>query len=74
MHAGVKLVFNVGDPVQSKLGLPRLGKVLKISPSSNAWVQVQLIGEPATAIFWPEELYLCKCVARIPKGVSQCQK
>lgn len=74
MHSDTKAVFKVGDPIQPKLGLARLGKVTRIFPGDQIWIQVQLIGASSTAIFWPEDLHVCKCVARIPEGVSQCQK
>ncbi|MHC4188413.1 MAG: hypothetical protein ACYSUB_01890 [Planctomycetota bacterium] len=71
--------FIVGDPVQASRLPNLLGKVVKVTekqwPSNGtvALVFVKLIGRGTEVIFYPHELRVCKCAARIPKGVSQYQ-
>lgn len=75
--------FVVGDPVQAINTPELLGKVVRVTEGRNDWcgapiqvalVFVKLIGRAIEATYYPEELRVCKCAARIPKGVSQWQK
>ncbi len=75
--------FVVGDPVQAIHSPELLGKVVRITNAKYDWcgapiqvalVFVKLIGRRVEATYYPEELCVCKCAARIPKGVSQWQK
>jgi hypothetical protein len=75
--------FVVGDPVQATHAPHLLGKVVRVTEAACDWagtpmqlalVFVKLIVGDAVIAYYPEELRVCKCVARIPKGVSKCQE
>ena len=75
--------FVAGDPVQAINTPELLGRVVRVTEARHDWcgapiqvalVFVKLIGRITEATYYPEELRICKCAARIPKGVSQWQK
>lgn len=76
-------LFIPGDPVQDINHPSIFGKVARVTEARNDWtgspiqlalVFVELIGRNAEIAYHPDELRICKCAVRIPKGVSQCQK
>jgi len=82
-RTSVKNPFVVGDPVQATHTPYRLGKVTRVTEEVSDWagsplqlalVFVKLATCNAVVTYYPEELRVCKCAARIPKGVSQCQE
>lgn len=75
--------FVVGDPVQATHAPHLLGKVTRVTEEACDWagapmqlalVYVKLIGRTPAIAYHPEELRVCKCAARIPEGVSECQE
>ena len=73
--------FFPGDPVQATGNPNMLGKVLRVTEGWCDWtgrpMQPHLVYVQwgrAEIAYYPEELHVCKCAARIPEGVSQCQK
>ena len=71
--------FTIGDPVQTVQRPIQLGKVTRAFshatiPEWETLVYVMLIGCMYEKAYCPDELHICKCAARIPEGVSQCQK
>ncbi len=68
--------FIVGDPVQSLQNEDIIGRVCRVTnwDAGRLMVYVELIGRRAEVAYYPSELQLCKCVTRIPEGVSKCQK
>lgn len=75
--------FVVGDPVQTTHDPYLLGKVTRVTEEACDWggtpmqlalVFVTLAASGSAIAYYPEELRVCKCAARIPKGVSQCQE
>lgn len=74
--------FVVGDPIQAILNSNVLGIVTRIIEGQYDWVgstqmslvYVRLIGCKVEAVYCPNELRICKCVTRIPKGVSRLEK
>ena len=75
--------FVVGDPVRATHTPYLPGKVTRVTeevcdwagaPMQLALVFVKLALCNSIIAYYPEELRVCKCAARIPKGVSQCQE
>jgi hypothetical protein len=71
--------FNVGDPVQLVGNPHRLGKVTAFSaPIAMTATQtmpmpyVKFPGSICSEVHHIDCLKICKCVDRIPKGVSRC--
>jgi hypothetical protein len=71
--------FNLGDPVQLTWNPSRLGKVTAfttpITSAVGAAVRMAYVVFPGSCLAQPYEascLQVCKCVTRIPKGVSKC--
>lgn len=76
-------LFTPGDPVQDINYPNTFGRVARVTearydwiglPTQLALVFVELVGRNAEIAYHPDELRICKCAIRIPKGVSQCQK
>jgi hypothetical protein len=70
--------FNIGDPVQL-IGNPRrLGRVTAFTTpitSASGTVCMSYVVFPGSCLAQPYEAFamrVCKCVTRIPKGVSKC--
>lgn len=68
--------FIIGDPVQSLQNKNIIGRVCRVENWEDArlMVYVELIGRKAKVAYYPSELQLCKCITRIPEGVSKCQR
>jgi hypothetical protein len=68
--------FIIGDPVQSLQNKNIIGRVCSVTSRNERrlMVYVELIGRRAEVAYYPSELQLCKCVTRIPEGVSKCLK
>jgi hypothetical protein len=70
--------FNIGDPVQL-IGNPRrLGRVTAFTApitSASGTESMPYVVFPGSCLaqpFEPIAMRVCKCVTRIPKGVSKC--
>jgi hypothetical protein len=72
--------FNIGDPVQL-IGNPRrMGRVTAFttpitSAASGTAVRMSYVVFPGSCLAQPYAAFamrVCKCVTRIPKGVSRC--
>ena len=66
--------FITGDPVQTVQQPFRFGRVTRAFLYAPSLIYVKLVGNIHETAFCPDELRICKCAVRIPKGVSQCQK
>jgi len=74
-HGGL----NIGDPVQLTWNPSRLGKVTAftapVTAALDAMVCMAYVVFPGSCLAQPYDadcLRVCKCVTRIPKGVSKC--
>ena len=68
--------FVIGDPVRTLQPPHKLGKVVHVVEGTQRWeplVTVQMVGQKYDTIYCLDELCVCNCAERIPKGVSQCQ-
>lgn len=71
--------FSIGDPVQLTWNPSRLGRVIAftapVTPTVDTAVCMPYVVFPGNRISQPfdaSSLRVCKCVTRIPKGVSKC--
>lgn len=70
--------FNIGDPVRLIGGFGMLGKVTAFATpilASTGLVDMPYVvfpGSPMAQAHLASRLRICKCVDRIPKGVSKC--
>lgn len=76
--------YVVGEPVQSVQNPNIMGKIVSIISMmtfsrgtyfDTPIIHIETIGkEKKRVAFWSDEIRVCSCATRIPKGVSKWQK